>query len=586
MDNEQAYDRIEEFAPVPTTVVPEWLEDVEHLRAWSMDVFMFAEETMGIMPAECLDELRGAEIPYTTPFGERKSAKLFDERGRLLWHDLTFYTRDMFKNQTPKAFKEYHGTRFTWQQTVILTAYNRGLDTFGRDSFDEKARWISTRSGHGIGKTGCESVIGLHFLWCFPGAQIGMTSNSEQQVEDIFMKEIAKWKLRLPQFMQDSIIITSDHIRIEDEKDWFLRAQVARPEKPEALAGLHGPYVLLIVDEASAVGDKTFETMGGALTGECYIVVYFSNPTRNEGEFFKSHRKGAPFVQLHFTSRESPIVRPGYVDTMEAKYPPNGERKSDEVLIRVDGEFAGVADMDDKGWVPLFANINVNFEPQGFQIIKRGIIAVDPAGAGRDQSIVGIRDMVYLKELLNERTSSPPDLARKIEMFRDIYECSSNDIGVDGFGVGAQVVANINTKMGESVNAILADKPREGTEQMFASFKAEMAWKFRKWCAAGGIIVTNNKAAWLKELEAVRFKRDRQGRITLMDKPSFKKQFGFSPDRFDMACYTFFKDDPTQPPAPKPYAEREAAETAVFVQRSIAQAAARQDTSGDGMSSM
>src|SRR5687768_9111962 len=121
----------------------------------------------------------------------------------------------MFKNQSRAEFKAYKGTRFTWQQTVILEAYDRAINTFDKGSFDIAKRWISTRSGHGIGKTGTMSVIAIHFLICFPGAQIGMTSNSEQQVQDIFMKEFFKWRERLPEFLRSSLEITSDHIRVE-----------------------------------------------------------------------------------------------------------------------------------------------------------------------------------------------------------------------------------------------------------------------------------------------------------------------------------------------------------------------------------
>ncbi len=524
----------------------EWLDDIIHLQQWAQDVFLFTEQTMGVLPAEPVDSLLDKDIPYTDAYGNKRVAKLFDTDGRLVWNDLKFYTVDMFKNQSPEKFKEYKGTRFTWQQTVILEAYNRAIRTFGKDSFEAIKRWISVRSGHGIGKTATMSVVAIHFLWCFPGAQIGMTANSEQQVEDIFMKEFYVWHSKLPYFMRNAMIQTSDHIQMEDNEDWFLRAQVARPEKPEALAGLHGEFVLIIVDEASGVADKVFEVMKGALTGENYIVCYYSNPTRNEGEFFESHKGGSAYTKLNFSSRESPIVKPGYVAKMEEDYPNNGQEHSDEVKIRVDGEFAGVMEMDEAGWIPLFANINILFEPEHGQIINGGIIGVDPAGGGKDHSVISIRDNVYLKEILNERTSQEKDLARKVEIIRDAYNCRSGDIGVDAFGIGAKVVANINVKMGESVNALLTDKPREGTESQFVSFKDELAWKFRSWLQQGGIIITNNKAAWLKELSKVKYKRVRPGRIQLMSKKEFKKEYGFSPDRFDAAIYTFFKDEPTK----------------------------------------
>lgn len=513
------------------------------IQKWSKDVFDFAAEALDMLPAEPLDELKGVRIPFTDSDGERREVLLFDTAGRLVYYDLSFYTVDMFKNQDRQSFRQYGGTRYTWQQTIILEAYNRAINTFDRDAYDAVQRWISVLSGHGIGKTATMCTVALHFLTCFFGAQIGMTSNTEQQVKDIFMKEFYVWKAKMRKEIADNLVQTDDHIRVRDTEDWFLRAQVARPEKPEALAGLHGPYVLVLVDEASGIANNVFETMQGSLTGRNYIVMYYSNGTRTEGEFFDSQKATAPFVKLSFNSEESPIVEEGYCERWLEKC--MGNRDADEYRIRVRGKFASTAEMDDKGWIPLFANVPILFEPVRSQIIRRPIIGVDPAGQGRDRSIVHVRDTIYLKEVLNEKTSNEKDLARKIETIRDVYGTASSDIGVEAFGIGAKVVANIQTKVGESVNAILTDKPREEVKEKYHTYRSELGWKFREWLVAGGIIITNNPDAWKKELEKMKYKRDKQGRIMIMDKVTFKKEYAFSPDRFDAACMTFFRDEPT-----------------------------------------
>lgn len=524
-------------------LTPTEAKHIEVFTNWAKDVFLFAEETLGMKPAEPIDSLRGVPIRYTDPLGIERTTLLFDYDGRLVYHDLAFYTRDMFKNQEKGRFKLYRGKRFTYQQTIILEAYNRAINTFDKDSFDATKRWITIRSGHGIGKTATMSVISIHFLLCFFGSQVGTTANSENQLKDVFLKEFYFWKEKLPTSLKGNIEQLDDMVRIAGEKDWFMRARVSKPDKPEALAGLHGVYVLIEADEASGIDSMTFEVMKGALTGRNFVVLYFSNPTRTEGEFFESHKAGSAFVKLNFNSLDSPIVEDGYADRIAGDY----GRDSDEYRIRVLGEFASVSEMDDKGWIPLFANLNILMEPERGQIINGALIGVDPSGKGRDSSIVHVRDNVYLKEVLNEKTSSPPDLARKVETIRDIYRSKSNDIGIDAFGIGAQVVANITTKVGETVNAILADKPRPGTEADFNSFKSELAWKFRTWVSRGGIIITNNSKAWLRELAQIKYKRDKQGRIQLMGKEEFKKLYGFSPDRFDAAIYTFFKDEPSRP---------------------------------------
>jgi hypothetical protein len=54
------------------------------------------------------------------------------------------------------------------------------------------------------------------------------------------------------------------------------------------------------------------------------------------------------------------------------------------------------------------------------------------------------------------------------------------------------------------------------------------------------------KTQRLRELAKVKYKRDTQGRIVIQGKVEFKKDHGFSPDRFDASIHTFFKDDPTR----------------------------------------
>lgn len=541
-------------------------KNLEEIEKWGINPFYYAKENLNLKPSEPRDELRGKVFRYKDGMGIERTTVLFDQNGDLVFPDLTIYKQEMFKNQKPHEFKRYRGTRFTWQQTIIMEAYRRAIETFNKDSYDISKRFITIRSGHGIGKTSALSIIAQHFLLSFMGSQVGVTANTEDQLKDIFLKEFYLWAKRLPEHLSANLEQLDDFVRVAGEKDWFLRARVSRKEKPEALAGLHAEYVLIIVDEASGIPDQIYEVMKGALTGENFIVLYISNPTRTIGEFYESHKPGSEFTRLHFNSRQSPIVKPGYIEKMEADYPSIGDIPSDEVLIRVDGEFPSTSEMNDKGWIPLFANVQIRFEPERGQIIRQPIIAVDPAGMGRDTSSCGVRDTVYLKEVFNEKESMPKPLARKIEAVRDAYDSKSYDIFIDGFGIGAQVAVEVNTKMGEAVNALLVDKAREETKHLYKNLNAELAWKFREWVARGGIIITNNPKAWLKELEKIVYRRDSQGRIELMPKPEFKKEHGFSPDRFDMAKMTFAKDNPTVSPIISA-ADKEAMENIKFLQR-------------------
>ena len=517
-------------------------ENLEEHAKWGEDFFYFAEHVLNLRPADPLDSLLGKVFEYKVD-GEKRQAILFDHRGRLIHHNLRLYKRAMFKNQNPEDFTDDgEHTRFTWQQTVIFEAYNRALQTFGKDSYDAIARFISIVSGHGIGKTSSMAMISLHFLSSFFGAQGLVTANTENQIKTVFMKEFFIWEKKLPKWFQGNFEQLDDMIRVE--KDWFIKAAVANKDTPESIAGLHAPYILLMFDEASAIHKNIWDVVEGALTGRKFIFMTISNGTRAEGEFYDCHhRLKHAHTTLSFSSRHSPIASPNFIERIETKNPPNGDRPSDEVIIRIDGGFPSTTEMDDKGWIPLFSNVKINFEPGGMQKFGPCVGAVDPSGKGRDSTIGGVRDSVYLKEVFNEKISNPKSIARKSETMMDVYKMVASDLAIDAFGEGAKTVAEINTKVGESVVALLLDKPREETKHLYKTLNDELAWKFKNWVAAGGIIITNDPAAWEKELSKIKYRRIGPGLIQIQGKVEFKKENGFSPDRFDMAKMTFHKKE-------------------------------------------
>jgi hypothetical protein len=83
---------------------------------------------------------------------------------------------------------------------------------------------------------------------------------------------------------------TAGYIRVkENPETWFARARTARKEAPEAIAGVHGDYVMIAVDEASGVPEEIFKSAEGSLTGANVLVLLIGNGTRNEGYFYDTH---------------------------------------------------------------------------------------------------------------------------------------------------------------------------------------------------------------------------------------------------------------------------------------------------------
>lgn len=175
------------------------------------------------------------------------------------------------------------GKHITWQQAEIVRAVN-----YAR--LGVKSAKISVASGHGIGKSTIMAMLILWYLFVFYKSKIGCTAPNKHQMYDVLWAEIRGWLDRMPDFVKRRYEYTSDYLRmLESPESWFARARTARKETPEALAGLHADYLMVLADEASGVEEEIFQSAKSALTNENTIFLMISNPTRLEGYFYRSH---------------------------------------------------------------------------------------------------------------------------------------------------------------------------------------------------------------------------------------------------------------------------------------------------------
>lgn len=153
-------------------------------------------------------------------------------------------------------------------------------------------------------------------------------------------------------------------------------------EDAEALAGLSGPEVLWIVDEASGYPQTLFDAIQGNRAADSPLLL-ISNPTKNAGEFYDAfHGKKALYLTFHISSEESPNITglepavPGlaskqWIAEMEIDW----QRGSRRWKIRVDGEFA---DGDAPGALWKRETINKHRVLEA-PPLKRVLVAIDPA---------------------------------------------------------------------------------------------------------------------------------------------------------------------------------------------------------------
>ena len=422
------------------------------------------------------------------------------------------------------------GRNITWQQHDILLAVEEALKT-------DKKR-ISIRSGHGIGKSTTFSWLILWYLFCFKDAQIPCTAPTSDQMHDVLWKEVSKWLQLMPEQIRAKYEWSNNYVRItESPETWFARAKTARKEAPEALAGVHGDFVLFLIDEASGVPEEIFNTAEGALTDKRAIVIMISNATRLIGYFYDSHHKDKEhWNTLHFNSEDSAIVDKEFVERIEKKH----GRDSDEFAIRVKGEFPKEDMMDEAGYIPLYTEDNLKYTDDD-NFIGEVKLGVDPAGEGNDKTIWIARDNFKARVVAKERISDSKSIAQKTLTLMSYFNIKPENVTVDNFGTGA----NVSQEMGLSgmrVRAINVGErcPNPQDAEIFLNIRAYAYWKQKEWISKGGQLVRND--GW-EELLSIRHRKELSGKMKIMGKVEMKKKGYHSPDHADALMLTFIEPE-------------------------------------------
>jgi hypothetical protein len=430
------------------------------------------------------------------------------------------------------------GKHITWQQWILLMAVGLAVRKKAK-------RRITVRSGHGTGKSSSIALLVIWYLFCHKNAQVPCTAPTAPQMHDILWKEISLWLAKLPEKIKPMFLWSTEYIRIaESPQTWFARARTASKENPEALAGVHADYVMVLVDEASGVVEEVYNTAEGSLSGPNTLVILISNGTRLTGYFYDSHHiDSSNWQTLHFDGEESPIVDQAFIDRIANKH----GKDSDEYAIRVKGGFGAEEGVDDQGYVPLLVeqDLRVASTTDLKGLVKLGI---DPAGDGGDAMAQVARDRFIAKVLTYEKTSTPRTIAKHAVTNMVAHNIEPEDVGVDNFGIGANVPLEIALARPDNpvrVNGVnVGDDPEE--KDRFMNLRAELAWRMREWIKGGGEIV--GLEHFREELLALRFRRTagRISKIQLMDKRTMKKlglNHGKSPNRADALMLTFLRGD-------------------------------------------
>lgn len=453
---------------------------------------------------------------------------LASEVFRIIHDSPLAFVRVMWGLIPQERWEEFQlGKHITWQQAEILSAVERAIQN------KDKKR-ISIRSGHGIGKSTTLAWLILWFLFTRPFSQVPCTAPTSDQLFDVLWKELAKWIYKLPKEIQTQFEWSTTYIRMKERPEtWFARARTARKEAPEALAGIHGEHVLFICDEASGIPEEIYNVAEGALTGEKFLVILISNPTRLTGYFYDTHHRDREAWQtLNFSSLDSPIVEADFAERIVEKH----GRDSDEYAIRVLGDFPKADSVDAKGYIPLFSENDLHYTQDAtFNGTTR--LGIDPAGEGKNKTAYVIRDAFKAKIVGLEEISTPKGIAQRAMGFIKFYKVPKGEVYVDNFGVGANVVQELAIAGVRVQGVNVGDKAKQ---ERFLNLRAEAYWNLKEWIRKGGELYWDDR--W-KELLTIKYRPTLANKIQIMPKDEMRKVGLVSPDVADSFSLLFTRGE-------------------------------------------
>ena len=430
---------------------------------------------------------------------------------------------------------------YPWGQAGTLLEHEEGPDTWqiqvledvrhALQAGDDSAFREAIASGHGVGKSTLTAWMIHWYVSTRPHPQVVVTANTKVQLETKTWRELAKWR---------NLAINGDwfkwtatkYYHVDYPETWFASAIPWSKDRPEAFAGTHERYVMMIFDEASAIDDIIWETAEGAMTTPMAMWFAFGNPTRNTGRFrelFPGRRFAHRWESRQVDSRQAKMANQDQNNEWIADY---GE-DSDFVRVRVRGVFPRASALQFIG--EDLVEAAQKRQPVGYQRLPL-VLGVDVARFGDDKTVILARQG---PALLEKRTWRELDTMQTASLVSETIDATSpRAVFIDVVGIGAGVVDRLRQLgYGDLVIAVNAGETPTDPNR-YVNKRAEMWDKMRQWIKEAGCLdpLDRDLAADLTGLE---YGYDARERLQLERKQDMKARGLASPDEGDALALTF-----------------------------------------------
>lgn len=402
----------------------------------------------------------------------------------------------------------------------------------------------STATGHGVGKTALVAWL-IHWFATMFGREpeIVVTADTETQLDTKTWKQLLIWQHLAINGWMFEWTATRYKMREEPEK-WFAAKITWSESNPQAFAGTHGRYILIVFDEASGISDSIWETIEGANTTGLVIFACFGNMTQPEGGFYDTqHKLRHRYRCYHVDAREVSFANLKEIEQWREDW---GE-DSDFFRVRVRGlapkqKWNQFIDSEDVSGA-VARNIALRDIPDSIP----NLMGVDVARGQTDSNVILCRRGRKVHPTIKAFYSR--DIVQiAATVAKSIMEMQPDLVYIDATGVGGGVYDElVHRGFGAICVAVYVGDTRSLTDierKIFANLRCVIWERMRQWLKIGDIPA---HARLQTDLTCPTFTHQRKTNLLLVEpKEAIKARGQASPDYADALGLTFSELSPVR----------------------------------------
>lgn len=295
---------------------------------------------------------------------------------------------------------------------------------------------LSTAAGNGVGKTTLVAWVIHWFESCFPHGEGVVTASTEGQLSNKTWRELRKWQDYAINGWQFEWTATKYRCRDYPET-WHAVATPWSEGNPQAFAGTHEKYVLIIFDEASGIAPAIWDVIEGAMTTGLVIFLAFGNPSETEGGFYDTHmgKTAKLWIKFRVDAREVTFANKAEIQKWIDTYGTD----SDFCKVHIYGQFPAQATTTFIDSATVRTAVNNHIDWQHIPRVVPRLMGVDLARAGGDLNIIVRRQGRKMHQRVDHWSERDTMISSDF-IARSINEWQPDLVFIDGVGIGGPVI--------------------------------------------------------------------------------------------------------------------------------------------------